>query len=284
MREAVVLAPPLPESPPSQAESTRVATLLEALPYMRELRGRVIVLCVDRDVLSTPESLARVARDIALLKFVGMAPVVVHGGAGRLSNFLTTATLPSAVAAQDATAELAKMVLVGNVNKDIVRALAGWGQKAFGLCGDDGGLFAPTGAMPEMSIDVGVLRKVGANSIPVIAGAGSNAQGGPVLIGMAELGRLVAVALGAFKLIYVVDLDAAKTSLQLGLGGARRAPAAAIQPWTTQLADPLREVVTSCCAAVEASVGAAHVVDARESHALLLELFTDGGIGLKVYP
>jgi acetylglutamate kinase len=272
---SVLLAPAAPPEP------ARVATLLEALPYMRAFHGQTMVVCTGGTALDSPESLARVARDIALLKYVGIAPVVVHAGGIALDRALRRFGFDAAAPGAPNAGEVTKMVLLGKVNKDVVGALHAAGQRAFGIGGDDGGLIT---AGDEMRVDASVLRCLPAHYIPVIAAVATSARGEPVPMDVDALGHLVALAIGAAKLIFIADLEAAEASSRLGLGGRRRGPASAFRPLVATLPGPLAGVLASCCEAVERGVPAAHVVDARQPHTLLLELFTDEGTGLKVMP
>src|SRR5436853_6756424 len=123
-----------------------VATLLEALPYIRDFHGRTVVIKYGGAAMVDPALKAEFARDVVLLKYVGMNPIIVHGGGPEITSYMERLALPvrfvDGLRVSDAeTVEVAKMVLVGKVNKDIVLLLGRHGQSAVGLCGDDGLLF-----------------------------------------------------------------------------------------------------------------------------------------------
>ncbi|MEA2190920.1 MAG: acetylglutamate kinase, partial [Solirubrobacteraceae bacterium] len=170
-----------------------VGTLLEALPYIREFHGRTIVIKYGGAAMTDPALVEEFARDVVLLKYVGMNPVVVHGGGPDITSYMQRLEMPvefvSGLRVSDeATVEIAKMVLVGKVNKDIVLRLNRHGQSAVGLCGDDGGLFrvrrqaAPGGEDIGFvghieRVDVGVLEHIALDYIPVIASVGADREG-----------------------------------------------------------------------------------------------------------
>jgi acetylglutamate kinase len=275
---STVLAPPAAAT--QARDHARVSTLLEALPYMRVFHGQTMVVCTGGDALDAPASLVRVARDIALLKYVGIAPVVVHAGGAALGRGLARFGLEAAPPGDPAADEVAKMVLLGKVNKDVVAALHASGQGAVGLGGDDGALLEAGHAAGEVKVDVGVLRCLPERYIPVVATVASDPRGRPLPMQVEDVGHLIAVALGAAKLIFIADL--AEVGADLRAHGRRRGPASAFRPLIAGMPSTIGGVVEACCVAVEQGVPAAHVVDAREPHSLLLELFTDEGTGLKL--
>src|SRR5881628_1813906 len=162
-----------------------VATLLEALPYIRDFHGRTVVIKYGGAAMIDPALREEFARDVVLLKYVGMNPVVVHGGGPEITSYMQRLDLPVEFVdglrvSDPATVEVAKMVLVGKVNKDIVLRLGRHGQPAVGLCGDDGMLFrvsrqvAPSGQDIGFvgrieRVDVEVLNHVAQDYIPVVA-------------------------------------------------------------------------------------------------------------------
>src|ERR1700740_68043 len=137
----------MPNTRPDPARPTRdVATLLEALPYIREFHGKTVVIKYGGAAMTDPALKEEFARDVVLLKYVGMNPVIVHGGGPEITNYMQRLDLPVQFVdglrvSDQATVEVAKMVLVGKVNKDIVLLINRHGQPAIGLCGDDGLLF-----------------------------------------------------------------------------------------------------------------------------------------------
>src|SRR5215218_4560511 len=170
-----------------------IGTLLEALPYIREFHGRTVVIKYGGAAMSDPGLREEFARDIVLLKYVGMNPVVVHGGGPDITSYMERLQMPVEFVgglrvSDEATVEVAKMVLVGKVNKDIVLRLNRHGQPAVGLCGDDGLLFrvatmeGPGGEDIGLvgrieRVDATVIHHVAADYIPVIASIGADREG-----------------------------------------------------------------------------------------------------------
>src|ERR1700748_3679911 len=180
----------MPNTPPDQFTQDKrpardVATLLEALPYIREFHGKTVVIKYGGAAMTDAALKEEFARDVVLLKYVGMNPVVVHGGGPEITDYMERLSLPvefvDGLRVSDAaTVEVAKMVLVGKVNKDIVLMINRHGQPAIGLCGDDGLLFrasrqsAPSGQDIGFvgkidHVDVDVLEHVAQDYIPVVA-------------------------------------------------------------------------------------------------------------------
>src|SRR6516164_5497115 len=190
----------MPSTPPNSAHTAVVprpvrdiATLLEALPYIRQFHGKTVVIKYGGAAMTEPTLKEDFARDVVLLKYVGMNPVIVHGGGPEITSFMERLDLPvqfvDGLRVSDAeTVEVAKMVLVGKVNKDIVLLINRHGQPAVGLCGDDGLLFravrqpAPSGQDIGFvgrieHVDVNVLNHVSQDYIPVVASFGADRDG-----------------------------------------------------------------------------------------------------------
>src|SRR5947209_10775538 len=199
-----------------------VATLLEALPYIRDFHGKTVVIKYGGAAMTEPELKTEFARDVVLIKYVGMNPVVVHGGGPDITRYMERLDLPvqfvDGLRVSDAaTVEVAKMVLVGKVNKDIVLLLGRLGQPAVGLCGDDGLLFrasrqaAPSGRNIGFvgkidHVDTGVLLHIAQDYVPVIASVGADRDGNSYNINADEAAGAVATALGAHKVIFLTDV------------------------------------------------------------------------------
>src|SRR5436305_2483370 len=199
-----------------------VGTLLEALPYIREFHGKTVVIKYGGAAMNEPALREEFARDVVLLKDVGMNPVVVHGGGPEITSYMERLDLPVEFVdglrvSDPATVEIAKMVLVGKVNKDIVLRLGRHGQPAVGLCGDDGLLFraarqsAPSGQDIGFvgrieRVDVDVLRHVAQDYIPVVASVGADREGNSYNINADEAAGAVAKALSAYKVMFLTDV------------------------------------------------------------------------------
>src|SRR3954465_9108753 len=203
------------------ASSQNVATLLEALPYIRDFHGKTVVIKYGGAAMVDPALREEFARDVVLLKFVGMNPVVVHGGGPDITAYMERLNLPVEFVdglrvSDQATVEVAKMVLVGKVNKDIVLRLGRHGQPAVGLCGDDGLLFrverqaAPGGEDIGFvgriaRVDVDVLEHIASDYIPVIASVGADREGHSYNVNADEAAGAGARALRAYKVMFLTD-------------------------------------------------------------------------------
>src|SRR5436305_7361881 len=209
---------------PAYAESRvrDVETLLEALPYIRDFHGKTVVIKYGGAAMTDAALKENFARDVVLLKYVGMNPVVVHGGGPEITSFMQRLDLPVEFVdglrvSSAETVEVAKMVLVGKVNKDIVLLINRHGQPAIGLCGDDGLLFraarkvAPSGQDIGFvggieRVDVDVLNHVAQDYIPVVASVGADVAGNSYNINADEAAGAVARALTAYKLMFLTDV------------------------------------------------------------------------------
>ena len=275
-----------------------VATLLEALPYIREFHGKTVVIKYGGAAMTDPSLKEEFARDVVLLKYVGMNPVVVHGGGPEITSYMERLDLPvefvDGLRVSDAeTVEVAKMVLVGKVNKDIVLLLGRHGQPAVGLCGDDGLLFRAT-RQPAPSgqdigfvgrierVDVDVLRHIAQDYIPVVASVGADREGNSYNINADEAAGAVAAALGAYKVVFLTDVpgwlrDPADPASVVSEASVEEVAAA-----LATVAGGMRPKLHACLEAIAGGVSYAHIVDGRVPHSLLLELFTDAGQGTRI--
>src|SRR3984885_12895310 len=294
--------PNTPPSPPSHDERSLrdVGTLLEALPYIREFHGKTVVIKYGGAAMTDPGLKEEFARDVVLLKYVGMNPVVIHGGGPDISSYMRRLDLPiefvDGLRVSDAASvEGAKMVLVGKVNKDIVLLINRHGQPAIGLCGDDGLLFraarqaAPSGQDIGFvgrieRVDVDVLDHVARDYIPVVASVGADREGNSYNINADEAAGAVARALGAYKIMFLTDVpgwlrDPEDPATVVSEAGADQVHAA-----LESVAGGMRPKLAACLDAIHGGVSFAHIVDGRVPHSVLLELFTDAGQGTKIGP
>ena len=283
----------------SERRQTRdVATLLEALPYIREFHGRTIVIKYGGAAMIDPTLKEEFARDVVLLKYVGMNPIVIHGGGPEISGWMRRLDLPiefvDGLRVSDAaTVEVAKMVLVGKVNKDIVSLLNRHGSPAIGLCGDDGLLFraarqaAPSGQDIGFvgrieHVDTGVLTHVAADYIPVIASIGADREGNSYNINADDAAGAVARALGAYKVMFLTDVAGWLRDPGDPESTISEVSAADLEAALASVSGGMRPKLAACLDAIHGGVGYAHIVDGRVPHSLLLELFTDAGSGTKI--
>jgi acetylglutamate kinase len=278
--------------------NTDVGTLLEALPYIREFHGKTVVIKYGGAAMTEPGLKEEFARDIVLLKLVGINPVIVHGGGPEITSYMERLNLPvefvEGLRVSDAaTVEIAKMVLVGKVNKDIVLLINRHGRPAVGLCGDDGLMFrvarqaSPSGADIGFvgrieQVDTGVLTHVAQDYIPVIASVGADAAGNSYNINADEAAGAVAAALGAYKVMFLTDVagwlrDAADPASVI-----HEASASELASQLPRVEGGMRPKLAACLEAVQGGVPTAVIVDGRVPHSLLLELFTDAGQGTMI--
>jgi len=273
-------------------------TLLEALPYIREFHGKTVVIKYGGAAMEDPALREEFARDVVLLKYVGLNPIVVHGGGPDITAYMQRLDLPvefvDGLRVTDAaTVELVKMVLVGKVNKDIVLRLGRHGQPAVGLCGDDGLLFrverrpAPSGRDIGFvgridRVDTDVLDHVAQDYIPVIASVGADRDGNSHNVNADEAAGAVAGALGAYKVIFLTDVEGWLLDPADPGSVVSEATGDEVRVALDRVSGGMRPKLQACVAALDAGVTFAHIVDGRVAHSLLLELFTDAGVGTKV--
>jgi acetylglutamate kinase len=276
-----------------------VATLLEALPYIREYHGETVVIKYGGAAMTDPDLKEEFARDVVLLKYVGMNPVVVHGGGPDITAYMQRLGMEVRFVeglrvSDEATVEVAKMVLVGKQNKDIVLRLGRHGQPAVGLCGDDGLLFTVTkrlagetdvGFVGDIErVDADVLNHIAADYIPVIASVGADAEGRSYNVNADAAAAAVARALGAFKVIFLTDVNGWRADPDDPDSRISEATAAELRAKLPDVSGGMRPKLEACLDALAAGVGNAYIIDGRTPHSLLLELFTDEGIGTKLWP
>jgi acetylglutamate kinase len=275
-----------------------VATLLEALPYIRDFHGKTVVIKYGGAAMTDPELREEFARDVVLLKYVGMNPVVVHGGGPDITAYMERLGMEVKFVdglrvSDEATVEVAKMVLVGKQNKDIVLRINRHGQPAVGLCGDDGRLFTVRKALAGdvdigyvgdiERVDVDVIRHVAEDYIPVIASVGADAAGQSYNVNADTAAAAVASALGASKAVFLTDVVGWLQDPSDEDSLITQATIDVVKEQLPNIQGGMRPKLEACVAALEGGVPNAHIVDGRRPHSLLLELFTDKGIGTKLF-
>jgi acetylglutamate kinase len=289
----------MPSIPNPEVRPLRdVGTLLEALPYIREFHHKTVVIKYGGAAMEDPQLREEFARDVVLLKYVGLSPIVVHGGGPDITAYMQRLGLPvefvAGLRVSDAdTVEVAKMVLVGKVNKEIVMRINRHGQPAVGLCGDDGSLFRVSrrsgpggedigfvGRIERVNVDV--LNHVSSDYIPVIASVGADRDGHSYNVNADEAAGAVARALGAYKMIFLTDVPGWLADPQDSDSLIGQATAEQVKEALPGLDGGMRPKLQACLDAIQGGVNSAHIIDGRLPHSLLLELFTDAGIGTKV--
>jgi acetylglutamate kinase len=271
--------------------------LIEALPYIRRFWGQVVVIKYGGAALGGGDSLASFADDVVLMRSVGMRPLVVHGGGPQIGELMIRlGKVPEFVdglRVTDAeTLDIARMVLVGKVGRDIVSAINVHGPLAVGVSGEDAGLISAAAKDPQLGFvgDVAavnpdlLVKLIAEDLIPVVATIGTDHAGQAYNINADTAAGAIAAALQATKLVYLTDVD--------GVRLVRDDPASRISTATPVELESLIGAgvvdggmipkVRSCVRAVRSGVGQAHILDGRQVHALLLEIFTREGVGTMV--
>ena len=276
--------------------STNVDTLLEALPYIREFHGRTVVIKYGGSAMRDEALREGFATDVVLLKYVGLNPVIVHGGGPEITEYMERLGLEVRFheglrVSDPETVEVARMVLLGKVNSDIVQRINSHGQPAVGLSGQDGSLF---GASPVANaeqvgfvgaidrVDVDVLNHIAADYIPVVASSASDRDGNAYNVNADEAAGKVAAALRAYKAIFLTDVVGWLADPDDEASLTSRATVAEVEAALDGIDGGMRPKLAACVDAIGGGVQSAHIIDGRKPHSLLLELFTDAGIGTMV--
>ena len=278
--------------------SASVETLLEALPYIREFHGRTIVIKYGGAAMRDEELREAFATDVVLLKYVGLNPIVVHGGGPDITEYMQRLGMEvrfvEGLRVSDReTVEVAKMVLLGKVNSDIVLRLNRHGQPAVGLSGEDGTLFevrpvpnaAEVGFVGEIErVDADVLNHIARDYIPVVASLGADREGNSYNVNADEAAGKVAARLRAHKAIFLTDVEGWLSDPDDPGSRISETTVGEIEAALDGVAGGMRPKLQACVEAIRGGVQHAHIIDGRRPHTLLLELFTDAGIGTKVTP
>lgn len=278
----------------------RAATLVEALPYIRRFAGKTVVVKYGGNALagtSDHDALALFAEDIVLMRLVGMRPVVVHGGGPQISALMKRlgkeAEFVDGLRVTDAeTVEIVRMVLKGQVNPQVVAAINVHGNYAVGVSGVDAGLIRARQRDPALGyvgdvtqIDPSIIEGLIAGEfIPVVATIGSDETGQAYNINADTVAAAIAEALDAEKLVYLTDIDGLRRRVDDASTLIRQITADELDALIADgtIAGGMIPKVASCTQAVRQGVHRAHILDGRIAHVLLLEVFTDAGIGTMV--
>lgn len=275
--------------------ATRVRILSEALPYMQKFSGRKVVVKYGGAAMKDGSLKETVIRDIVFLSFIGMRPVVVHGGGPEINSWLDKLGIEpqfkNGLRVTDAaTMDVVEMVLVGRVNKEIVELINQAGGSAIGLCGKDANLIKArpqgqkeigfVGEVSNVNIDV-LETLVNSGYIPVVSSVAADETGQSYNINADTVAGEIAAALGAEKLILLTDTrgilkdyqDASSLIAKIDIQEARNLIDVGI------VSGGMIPKVNCCVRSLAQGVKAAHIIDGRIPHALLLEIFTDLGIG-----
>lgn len=279
----------------------KAGTLIEALPYIQHFAGKTVVIKYGGNAMINEELKASVMEDITLLKFIGLNPVVVHGGGPDISSALKTYGIESrfinGLRVTDAdTVRIAQMVLVGKTNKEIVAGINGKGGRAVGISGIDGALLECEKYYTEVDgekADIGYVGDVvhvnqdllhlltSDKYIPVVAPIGTDKNGQSYNINADTVASELACALKAEKLILLTDIDGVKDAegniiFEMSAQDTRRLIKEGV------INGGMIPKVLGCVKAIGAGVQRVHIIDGRVPHSILLEIFTDTGIGTMI--
>lgn len=284
----------------------KAAVLAEALPYIRRFSGKTVVIKYGGAAMAAADLKDAVMQDIALMKYVGMNPIVVHGGGPEVSAMSKKLGLESrfvdGLRVTDAeTMQVAQMVLVGKTSREIVSQLGKNGIKAVGLSGHDGGLVKAnrhlhrslkTGEIVDIgfvgdvtAIDVSVLESLTqAGFVPVIAPIGVGPDGESFNINADTVAGEIAAALKAEKLVLLTDVEGVRADKDDPASLLSRVTVDEITSWMAQgkIEGGMIPKLDCCLTALAAGVNRVHIIDGRVPHSLLLEIFTDKGVGTMV--
>lgn len=278
-----------------ETDATRVQVLSEALPYIQQFAGRTVVIKYGGAAMKDSQLKDKVVRDVVFLSCVGLRPVVVHGGGPEINTWLEKLNIEPQFkdglrVTDAATMDVVEMVLVGRVNKELVALINAAGGQAVGLCGKDGSLIEARpqgkegiGFVGEVaSVNPSVIESLVASGyVPVVSSVAADEHGQAYNVNADTVAGEIAAALGAEKLILLTDTagilkdyhDPSTLIYSLNIQEARQLIDDGI------VAGGMIPKVNCCVRSLAQGVGAAHILDGRIPHALLLEIFTDSGIG-----
>lgn len=276
-------------------------TLVEALPYIRSYNGRSVVVKIGGAALDEPDLANVVAEDLALLAFVGIKLIVVHGGGPQISTAMHEAGIrPTFVdglrVTDDESIDVVRKVLLGSVNSDLVARLCRAGVKAVGLSGLDADLIEARRASGPTGEELGRVGRVASIRVdlltsllqqgytPAVAPLAAGPDGGMVNVNADAVAGSVAAAVGATKLVYMTNVEGLYGDLGDAGSLISELKCDELADMTTTLSEGMRPKAESAIVALDAGVGKVHILDGRVRHALLLEIFTDEGIGTQVLP
>jgi len=288
----------------TEAAMHKAATLTEALPWLEQFHGCTVVIKYGGNAMVDDRLKRAFAQDIVFLRYAGVRPVVVHGGGPQISDMLGRLGIDSEfrgglrVTTPEAM-DVVRMVLVGQVGRELVGLLNAHGPLAVGLSGEDAGLFTAerTGAIVDgESVDIGLVGDVvgvrpeavrdliEAGRIPVVSSVAPDEDGVVHNVNADTAASSLAVALGAEKLVVLTDVEGLYADWPASDEVVSEIRAKQLADLLPSLASGMVPKMAACLRAVEGGVARAHVLDGRVPHAVLLETFTDEGIGTMVLP
>jgi acetylglutamate kinase len=299
---------PLNERPPLNERLGRAgekaAVLAEALPWLQRFHDQVVVVKYGGNAMIDEELKQAFAQDMVFLRLAGIHPVVVHGGGPQISSMLTRLGLPAEFrgglrVTTPETIDIVRMVLVGQVGRELVGLINRHGPYAVGLSGEDAGLFIAekrTALVDGEEVDIGlvgdvvqvnpdaVLDIIRAGRIPVVAGVAPDGGGLVYNINADSAAAALAAALGAAKLVVLTDVEGLYANYPDPESLISALTADELEPMLPALESGMAPKMEACLRAVRGGVGRAHVIDGRVPHSVLLEVFTSEGVGTMVVP
>ena len=277
----------------------RAAVLVETLPYIQHFSGETVVVKLGGNAMVDDELASQFAQDIVLMQSVGIKPVVVHGGAPQIGSMLDRLDMDSQFVdglrvTDSDTLDVARMVLVGKVNRDIVSSINIHGPLAVGISGEDAGLITATSRHEDLGF-VGEIQAVNPTiingllkegHIPVVSSIGADGEGQAYNINADTVASSLAAALEAKRILYLTDIEGLRADMEDPESHISEIMSSDLQNLIDNgtISGGMIPKAQACLEAVQAGVGSAHMVDGRISHVILLELFTDSGIGTMVLP
>jgi acetylglutamate kinase len=282
----------------------KAGVLAEALPWLQQWHGQVVVVKYGGNAMIDEELKQAFARDMVFLRLAGIRPVVVHGGGPQISAMLKRLGLPGEFrgglrVTTPETIDVVRMVLVGQVGRELVGLINQHGPYAVGLSGEDAGLFTAekrTALVGGEEVDIGlvgdvvkvepsaVLDIVAAGRIPVVAGVAPDVDGQVYNINADSAAAALAAALGAAKLVVLTDVEGLYANYPDPDSLISELTADQLEPMLPALESGMAPKMEACLRAVRGGVGRAHVIDGRLPHSVLLEVFTSEGVGTMVIP
>jgi len=285
-------------------QRVRADVLAAALPWLKAYHHKIVVVKYGGNAMTDDVLKRAFAEDIAFLRFAGFKPVIVHGGGPQISRMLDKLGIESEFrgglrVTTPETIDVVRMVLVGQVGRELVGLINQHGPYAVGLSGEDAGLFTAekrTALVGGEEVDIGlvgdvvevnpaaVLDIVAAGRIPVVAGVAPDVAGQVHNINADSAAAALAAALGAAKLVVLTDVEGLYASYPDPESIISALTAAELEPMLPQLESGMAPKMEACLRAVQGGVPQAHVIDGRVPHSVLLEVFTSDGVGTMVVP
>jgi acetylglutamate kinase len=305
MPASTVPAAPAVDQGPSRADAlAKAGTLIEALPWLERFHGQTVVIKYGGNAMTDEALRTRFAQDVVFLRYAGLRPVVVHGGGPQISAQLDRLGMESTFRAglrvtTPEAMDVVRMVLTGQVNREVVGLINRHGPFAVGMSGEDAHLLTARrvqatvdgqpvdlGQVGEVeTVNPGAVRALLADGrIPVISSVARDGDGGVLNVNADTAAAAVAVALGAVKLVVLTDVEGLYADWPASAEVISQLTAAELAALLPGLADGMIPKMEACLTAVRGGVPQAHVLDGRLPHAVLLEIFTDSGIGTMVVP